>query len=166
MWGAMEVRRLRGLALTVMSVVMVATIASGALASPAWAKRKPVIICTGFSGTVAPDGTSSGSVWDCSGKTGGSGTFVSGSFNDAPTWMTITWANSSTTGFNFMAPVVNNQSPCPADDFKIKAQGHVTSDSNRSTAVGARVKFSYCIPPESAAGTSVISMRTGGKLKV
>ncbi len=133
MWGAMEVHRLRRVALIGTSVVMVATVASGALASPAWAHGKPVINCTGFSGSVAADGTSTGNVWGCSGKTGGTGTFTSGSLNDSPTWMMITWANSTTTGFRFVAPAAAKDNPCPAAEFKIKASGRVTSDTDRST---------------------------------
>ena len=166
MQGNAGVRRLRSVALTATSVVMIATAASVVLAGPAWA-QKPSITCTGFSGTLVLEAETVGHVSGCSPSTGGWGTVTSGPGFSLSTYtrVTITWANSTWTTAKFVAKATASEKGCPADEFKFKAKGKVTADTSGSTAAGAKFAFQFC---EISTGQYVysMSMPSGGKLKL
>jgi len=166
MQGRAGVRRLRSVALTATSVVIIATAASVVPAGPAWA-QKPSITCTGFSGTLVLLGETVGRVTNCSGHTDGWGTVTSGpdfSLLD-PTRVTIAWGNSTWTTAKFVASATTTEKGCPANEFKFKAKGKVTGNTNDSTTVGQKFAFQFC-ESSSLTGVYGMSMPAGGKLKL
>ena len=166
MQGNAGVRRLRSVALTATSVVMIATVASVVPAGPAWA-QKPSITCTGFGGTLLLMGETVGRVSGCSPGTGGWGTVTSGpGFSVSITRVTITWGNLSRTSATFQAHPMANEKGCPANEFKLKAKGKVTGDTSGSTAVGAKFAFQFCEISSGVYGVYSMSMPAGGRLKL
>jgi len=165
MRGAVGVRRLRSVALTATSVVMVATVGSAVLAGPAWA-QKHSITCTGFTGMIVLQGDTFGSVSGCSGDTGGSGTYMSGpGFSVHATRMTVAWENGTSTTVGFFTDVSNGNKGCTSG-FKMKAKGRVSADTNGSTAYGAKVAFAFCELPTATNEIYTMTMPTGGKFKL
>lgn len=165
MRGGVGVRRLRSVALTITSVVMVTTVGSGVLAGPAWAQKR-TITCSGFNGLIVLQGDTVGSLWGCSGGTGGTGTYASGpNFSVNATKMTVTWANGTSTTLGFLAHIPNGTKGC-SSGFKFKAKGRVSADTNRSTANGAKVAFAFCELPTAMNEIYTMTMPTGGKFKL
>jgi hypothetical protein len=144
---------------------MVATVASGVLAGPAWAQKR-TITCTGFSGVIVVTGETVGSVWGCSGDTGSTGSYFSGpGFSVNTTSLTITWANGTSTTATFATHVANTNIGC-SNGFKLKTKGRVSADTSGSTRVNSKVSFAFCELPTVSKGIYTMTMPTVGKFKL
>ena len=108
-----------------------------------------------------------GVVSGCSGQTGRWGTVTSGKdFSLSTTRMMIRWANSTWTSVIFQAAATATEKGCPANEFKFKAKGRVTGNTNGSTASGQKFAFKFCEIATSAHEVYSLSMPSGGKLKL
>ena len=63
------------------------------------------------------------------------------------------------------AKATTTEKGCPANEFKFKAKGKVTGNTNGSTAVGQKFAFQFC-ESTSLTGVYSMSMPIGGKLKL
>jgi hypothetical protein len=110
-------------------------------AGPAGAAKAKGITCTG--------GTGSGKVaklsatikfTGCSGNTGGTGSTTG---TEGATSGSVKWGNAKTTGFTESTGTGTNCPSTSADDELIT--GNVTSDTTKSTTIGAAVSGEFCV---------------------